>query len=112
GLAPVLLTAKSGLGGDPSFRRLEGALASQLDLLLASGGGSDIWPDPVTQRTPLGTHARPRPTEIWFGATGPSSIGQRGYRAALQTLDQLIGSDADPLSPTRWVEGLRLRIAR
>jgi hypothetical protein len=87
-------------------------LGSQLELLMASGGGPDIWPDPISQRTPLGTSARPAPTEIWFGSTGHSSVGMRGYRAALETLGQLIATDATILSPTRWLDNLRARIAQ
>ena len=88
------------------------SLTAQLEMLMASGGGPDIWPQGGTTRTPLGTSIRPAPTEIWFASTGYSSIGLRGYKSALETLGQLTSPESMQLSPTRWLDELRLRIAR
>jgi hypothetical protein len=80
-------------------------------MLMASGGGPENCSEGDSQWTPLITCTRPIPTEIWFGSTGYSNIGMRGYNAALSTLGQLTSPDAALLSPTRWLEDLRSRIA-
>ena len=104
--ARVLLTDLA----DPRALVTTGSLTSQLEMLMASGCGAETAPE-CAPPFPLDTMTHPAPTEIWFGSTGYSNIGMRGYNAALVALAQLTAADKVLLSPTRWLEDLRSRIA-
>ena len=62
----------------------------QLDLLLASGGARDIWPDLSSRRTPWGTTVAPASHEIWFSSTAAQSISRPAYDETAAVLDRLL----------------------
>lgn len=87
---------------------LRPGLRAQLDLLLTTGGSHDIWPDPVTGRTALGTYARPAQHEIWFASASASNISPYGYKAAGLALETIIpGGAVEPIALGHWFDELR-----
>lgn len=83
-------------------------LRGQLELLLASG----THPAFSANRGPaLGEFVQPNPAAIAFGSTGPVPVGLRGYRAALHALEELAGTGPGSLTPARWFNELRDKIA-
>lgn len=87
-------------------------LHSQFDLLIASGGGEAIWPDPATGRTASGSLLRPAPHEIWFASTDATAPSQHAHQAGFATLAQLLDRDeTSSLTLTHLFDDLRTRIA-
>jgi hypothetical protein len=88
-------------------------LRVQFELLLASGGGPELWPDPATGRTLGGSLMRPAPHEIWLSSTDATAPSPYAHAQALAVLARLTGQpNAPALTLTRWFDGLRGRIAR
>jgi hypothetical protein len=91
-----------------SASNLRPGLRAQLDLLLTTGGSHDIWPDPHTGRTPLGTYTRPALHEIWLSSGSVSNIGPHGYKAAGQALEAIVpGGSVEPLALGHWFDDVR-----
>jgi hypothetical protein len=67
---------------------------AHLRLLLGSGGDERVWPDPETGRTRYGTLLVPAPAEVSFASSTASTIGERGYGAALHVLRRLLDQGA------------------
>ncbi len=87
-------------------------LHAQFDLLIASGGGEAIWPDPASGRTASGSALRPAPHQIWFASTDATAPSQHAHQAGLATLTQLLDQDeASNLTLFHWFDSLRGRIA-
>jgi hypothetical protein len=80
-------------------------------LLLATGGDSRIWPDPVTRRNRYGTKTEPAPGEIAFSSTTANPISEEGYAAAQRALDRQSARHATArLEYEEWFDGIRARL--
>ncbi len=102
-LAPSLLHS--------NVPELRPGLKAQLDLLLSSGGGDDIWPDPATGRTRLGALPSPAQHEIWFSSTSFSNISPHGYKAAGAALESIVpGGEQPAIALGGWFDEMRERI--
>ena len=100
-------------GVNAVWGRASGApLAPQLDLLLAAGGGREIWPDPANGRNAFGATVRPAGHEIWFSSTSAQSIGPRAWDETLGALARLTRAPTVPAqSLSAWFDDIRLEIA-
>jgi hypothetical protein len=86
-------------------------LRAQFDLLLASGGGTALWPDPATGRTAAGSALQPAAHEIWFSSTDTTAPSAKAHADALAILTRVMGTPgAGGLTLSRWFENLRERI--
>ncbi len=91
--------------------RTQSDLSAELDLLLCSGGGDEVWPNASTRRTADGAGVGPDDAEIWFSSTTATSPGRYGRAAARMALERLAGVDGAPMPLTIWFNGLRSQIA-
>lgn len=88
-----------------------GEARASLALLLAAGGDTRIWPDPITGRNRYGTRTRPAPDEISFASTTANTVSAAGFAAAGRALDGLLGRDFGarlPIEP--WFDQIRAQI--
>jgi hypothetical protein len=86
-------------------------IRDMLWLLLATGGDSRIWPDPVTRRNRYGTKTEPAPGEIAFASTTANPVSEESYAAAQRALDRQTGRHATArLEYEEWFDGIRARI--
>jgi hypothetical protein len=83
-------------------------LASQLRLLIASGGDERLWLDPASRRNRYGVPAAPAPDELWFSSSTACAISPRGWGAAATALERLTGPRATPINA--WFDDLRARL--
>lgn len=67
-------------------------LTAPLDYLLALGGDSRLWVDPIHMLNDYGCRPWPRPEAFTFASSTATSISERGYRAAAGARQQLIES--------------------
>ncbi len=109
-MSGVLLSRAA--GADGAVVSSDADLRAQFDLLLASGGGSALWPDPETGRTAAGSALQPAAHEIWFSSTDATAPSARAHADALAMLTRVMGTQgAGGLTLSRWFENLRERIA-
>ena len=108
----VLLARSAGVESEEPLI-ISDDLRVQFDLLLASGGGPNLWPDPITGRTPTGSLLRPAPHEIWLSSTDATAPSPFAHAQSLAVLARLTGQPHTPgLTLSRWFDGLRNRIVQ
>ncbi len=108
------LALPPGLPGKTSSyfeREIDQKTASQLRLLLVSGGDCRIQPDPVTRRNMYGTPIVPAPKEIWLSSSTASAISENGFLAAGSRLAELSGRAEWLMQLPDWFDRVRDELA-
>lgn len=96
----------------PASSARRGNLRATVALILASGGDTRIWPDPISGRNRYGTKTSPAPEEIGFASTTASNITTEGFEAASQSLQRLFGADGvQSVSLDLWFNEIRTGIS-
>jgi hypothetical protein len=84
---------------------------ASLGFLLAEGGDSRIWLDPITRRNRYGTATTPVLGEISFASTTANTISEAGFAAAGRALARLLAPDPATCLPIdQWFDDIRASI--